>query len=73
MLGMPNEAMREGWICEGPLCYSETKNRTFVWWLERAESRPSASHTRRTFGSIFPGYDTVIAKSLAITGLTHSR
>src|SRR5579859_5169762 len=33
---------RVGWKCDGPLCYGETKNRTFVWWLDRAESRPSA-------------------------------
>src|SRR5579859_333017 len=29
----------EGWKCDGPLCYSETKNRTFVWWLDRAGER----------------------------------
>jgi hypothetical protein len=69
MLGMAERGYdREGWICEGPLCYGETKNRTFVWWLDRAESRPSASHTRRTFGSIFPVTTTVIARRIQADG-----
>jgi len=26
-----------GWICDGAQCGSETKNRTFAWWLDLAE------------------------------------
>lgn len=32
---------RYGWICNGPLCGGETKNRTFVWRLDLAECRRS--------------------------------
>jgi hypothetical protein len=31
-----------GWISTGPLRNGEPKNRTFVWWLDLAGSRPAA-------------------------------
>jgi len=43
--------VRFGWICDGPLSGGETKNRTFVWWLDLADTGLTAS------GDLYAGAD----------------
>lgn len=45
-----------GWICDGPLGGSATKNRTFVWWVNLADSRLTAS------GHLHAGADVLVRR-----------
>jgi hypothetical protein len=45
-----------GWICDGPLGGSATKNRTFVWWVDLADSRLTAS------GHLHAGADVLVRR-----------
>ncbi|HEY3846860.1 MAG TPA: hypothetical protein VGL95_07080, partial [Acetobacteraceae bacterium] len=49
---MPKD--RYGWICDGPLCGGETKNRTFAWQLDLARAaRPLFMIARAKPGIVF--------------------
>jgi hypothetical protein len=41
-VGRASPEVRSGWIPVGELSDGETKNWTFVWWLDRAETGTAA-------------------------------
>jgi hypothetical protein len=52
--------VRNGRICDGPLCDGEARIRTFIWWLDLAETGTAAfecatATSRRSFVGIAYG------------------